>query len=148
LFDAEAPVYTRARYLPPSKIEETQIDDSIISDGCIINGARITNSVVGLRSRISKRVQLEASYMMGADYFQTLEDMRNDVNDGIPSMGIGEGTIVRRAIIDKNARIGSRARLINEAGVMEAMSDDKSYYIRDGVIIIPKNAIINDGTVI
>jgi glucose-1-phosphate adenylyltransferase len=148
LFDAEAPVYTRARYLPPSKIEETQIDDSIISDGCIINGARITNSVVGLRSRISKGVQLEASFMMGADYFQTLEDMRNDLNDGIPRVGIGEGTIVRRAIIDKNARIGSHARLINEAGIMEAMSDDKSYYIRDGVIIIPKNAIIGDGTVI
>lgn len=148
LFDAEAPVYTRARYLPPSKIEETQIDDSIISDGCIINGATITNSVVGLRSRISKGVQLEASYMMGADYFQTLEDMRNDVNAGVPRVGIGEGTIVRRAIIDKNARIGSRARLMNEAGVMEAMSDDKSYYIRDGIIIIPKNAIINDGTVI
>ena len=148
LFDAEAPVYTRARYLPPSKIEETQIDDSIISDGCIINGATITNSVVGLRSRISKGVQLEASYMMGADYFQTLEDMRNDVNAGVPRVGLGEGTIVRRAIIDKNARIGSRARLMNEAGVMEAMSDDKSYYIRDGIIIVPKNAIINDGTVI
>ena len=85
---------------------------------------------------------------MGADYFQTLEDMRNDVNAGVPRVGIGEGTIVRRAIIDKNARIGSRARLMNEAGVMEAMSDDKSYYIRDGIIIIPKNAIINDGTVI
>ena len=148
LFDAEAPVYTRARYLPPSKIEDTQIDDSIISDGCIINGARITNSVVGLRSRISKGVQLEASFMMGADYFQTLEDMRNDVNAGVPCVGIGEATIVRRAIIDKNARIGSNARLINESGIMEAMSEDKSYYIRDGVIIIPKNAIISDGTVI
>ena len=148
LFDAEAPVYTRARYLPPSKIEDTQIDDSIVSDGCIINGARITNSVVGLRSRISKGVQLEASYMMGADYYQTLEDMRKDLNDGIPRVGIGEGTIVRGAIIDKNARIGSRARLMNEAGVMEGIAEDKSYYIRDGIIIIPKNAIINDGTVI
>ena len=148
LFDAEAPVYTRARYLPPSKIEETQIDDSIVSDGCIINGAKINNSVVGVRSRISKGVQLEASYMMGADYYQTLEDMRNDVNAGIPRVGIGEGTIIRRAIIDKNARIGGRARLMNEAGVMEAMSEDRSYYIRDGVIIIPKNAIIQDGTVI
>jgi glucose-1-phosphate adenylyltransferase len=85
---------------------------------------------------------------MGADYFQTLDDMRREMNKGIPRVGIGEGAIIRRAIIDKNARIGSQARLINEAGVLEATSDDKSYYIRDGIIIIPKNAVIKDGTVI
>ena len=148
LFDAEAPIYTRARYLPPSKVEETQIDDSIIGDGCIINGARITNSVVGVRSRISKGVQMEAAYMMGADYYQTFEDMRQDLSKGIPRLGIGEGSLVRRAIIDKNARIGSGARILNEAGLVEADSEDKSYYIRDGIIIIPKNAVIRDGTVI
>jgi glucose-1-phosphate adenylyltransferase len=148
LFDAEAPVYTRARYLPPSKIEETQIDDSIISDGCIINGAKITNCVVGLRSRISKGVQIDSSYVMGADYYQTLDDMRQDLKEGIPRMGIGEGCVIRRAIIDKNARIGNGTRLLNEAGIIEADSDDKSYYIRDGIIIVPKNAVLKDGTVI
>ena len=148
LFDAEAPVYTRARYLPPSKIEDTQVDDSIVGDGCIINGAKITNCVVGLRSRISKGVQIDSSYIMGADYYQTFEDMRNDLQNGVPRVGIGEGSIIRRAIIDKNARIGINTRLLNDAGVIEADSDDKSYYIRDGIIIIPKNAIIKDGTVI
>ncbi len=148
LFDAEAPVYTRARYLPPSKIENTQIDDSIVSDGCIINGASIKHCVVGLRARISKGVQIDSSYIMGADYYQTLEDMRDELNKGIPRVGIGEGSIIRRAIIDKNARIGSGTRLLNEAGIHEAESEDKSYYIRDGIIIIPKNAIIKDGTVI
>jgi len=148
LFNAEAPIYTRARYLPPSKIEETQIDNSIVSDGCIINGAKITNCVVGLRSRISKGVQIDASYVMGADFYQTFDDMRQDLENGIPRLGIGEGSIVRRAIIDKNARIGNGTRLINEAGVVEADSEDNSYYIRDGIIIIPKNAIIRDGTVI
>jgi len=148
LFDAEAPVYTRARYLPPTKIEDTQIDDSIGSDGCIINGAKITNCVVGLRSRISKGVKIDASYMMGADFYQTFDDMRKDQSNGIPRVGIGEGSVVRRAIIDKNARIGSNARLLNETGVIEADSEDKSYYIRDGIIIVPKNAIIRDGTVI
>ena len=148
LFDAEAPVYTRARYLPPSKIEGSQVDDSIVSDGCIINGAKITNCVVGLRSRISKGVQIDSTYMMGADYYQTFDDMRNDLRQGVPRVGIGEGSIVRRAIIDKNARIGANSRLLNEAATVEADSEDKSYYIRDGIIIIPKNAVLNDGTVI
>ncbi|HEX2271001.1 MAG TPA: glucose-1-phosphate adenylyltransferase [Pyrinomonadaceae bacterium] len=148
LFDAEAPVYTRARYLPPSKIEETDINDSIISDGCIINGAKITNSVVGLRSRISKGVQLDASFMMGADFYQTFEDMRNDMGKGLPRVGIGEGTVVRRAIIDKNARIGKNAKLLNEAGVTELDGAGGSYFIRDGIIIVPKNAVIPDGAVV
>ena len=147
LFDAEAPVYTRARYLPPSKIEETEINDSMISDGCIINGARITNSVVGLRSRVSKGVQLDASFMMGADYYQTFDDMRRDM-ENLPRLGLGEGAVVRRAIIDKNARIGRGARLLNEAGVLEKDGENGSYFIRDGIIIIPKSAVIADGTVI
>ena len=148
LFDAEAPVYTRARYLPPSKIEETEINDTIVSDGCIINGAKITNCVVGLRSRIFKGVQIDSSFMMGADYYQTFEDMRNDQKEGLPRLGIGEGAIVRRAIIDKNARIGNGARLLNEAGVVEADGEGGSYFIRDGIIIVPKNALIKEGTVI
>lgn len=148
LFDAEAPVFTRARYLPPSKVEESQIRDSILSDGCIITGAAITNSVVGLRSRISKGVLIDASFLMGADYYQTFEEMRDDLVKGVPRVGIGEGTIINRAIIDKNARIGSGVRLLNEAKVTEADGEDNSYYIRDGIIIVPKNALIKDGTVV
>jgi glucose-1-phosphate adenylyltransferase len=148
LFDAEAPVYTRARYLPPSKIEETEINDSIISDGCIINGAKITNSVIGLRSRISKGVQLDASFMMGADFYQTFEEMGSDMRKGLPRIGIGEGSVVRRAIIDKNARIGKNARLLNEAGVTEADGPGGSYFIKDGIIIVPKNAVIPDGSIV
>jgi glucose-1-phosphate adenylyltransferase len=148
LFDAEAPVFTRARYLPPSKIEETEINDSIVSDGCIINGAKITNSVIGLRSRISKGVQMEASFMMGADFYQSIEDMRRDHGKNLPRVGIGEGAVIKRAIIDKNARIGNNARLLNEAGTTAADGPNGSYYIRDGIIIVPKNAVVPDGTVI
>ena len=148
LFDAEAPVYTRARYLPPSKLEETEINDSMISDGCIITGAKVYNSVVGVRSRISKGVQMNESYMMGADAYQTFDDMRRDLSKGLPRIGIGEGTIIKRAIIDKNARIGNNVRLLNEAGVVEADGPGGSYFIRDGIIIVPKNAVIADGTVI
>jgi len=148
LFDAQAPVYTRARYLPPSKIEETEINDSIISDGCIINGAKITTSVIGLRSRISKGVQMEASFMMGADFYQTFEEMRDDHNKNLPRVGIGEGTVIKRAIIDKNARIGTNARLLNEAATTAADGPNGSYFIRDGIIIVPKNAVVPDGTAI
>src|SRR6266850_1284940 len=146
LFDAEAPVFTRARYLPPSKIEESQIRDSIVSDGCIISGAAITNSVVGLRSRIAKGVRVDASFVMGADYYQTIEEMRDEVQAGIPRLGIGEGTLINRTIVDKNARIGSGVRLLNEAQVSKADGENGSYYIRDGIIIVPKNAVISDGT--
>ncbi|HKE60083.1 MAG TPA: glucose-1-phosphate adenylyltransferase [Pyrinomonadaceae bacterium] len=148
LFDAEAPVYTRARYLPPSKVENSEIDDSIVSDGCIINGAKIKSCVVGLRSRISKGVQIDSSYIMGADYYQTFEDMRTDLVRGVPRVGIGEGSVIKHAIIDKNARIGVNTRLLNEASVTEADGEGGSYYIRDGIIIVPKSAIIKDGTVI
>src|SRR5262249_47277317 len=117
LFDAEAPLLTRSRYLPPSKVNHCEIRDSIISEGCIINGAKINRSVIGLRSRIGEGVQIDSAYIMGADYYQTLEDMVADRDQSQPSVGIGEGTIIRRAIVDKNARIGSGVRLLNEAGL-------------------------------
>lgn len=148
LFDAEAPVYTRARYLPPSKIEHSEIRDSIMSEGCIVSGATISNSLVGLRSRVSKGVHIDASFMMGADYYQSFEEMRADLSAGLPRLGIGENTVIKRAIIDKDARIGSNARLLNESGLQEADAPDGSYFIREGIIIVPKNAVIRDGTII
>src|SRR5437762_2453367 len=148
LFDAEAPLFTRSRHLPPGKIDNCEIRHSIVSEGCIINGAKINNSLIGLRSRLGNGSQLEASYIMGADYYQTLEDMQADIAAGRPWIGVGEGSIIRRAIIDKNARIGAGVRLLNEAGVEEADGPDGSYYIRDRIIIVPKNGLIPDGTVV
>jgi glucose-1-phosphate adenylyltransferase len=148
LFDAEAPLFTRARYLPPSKIDNCEISDSIISDGCIINGAKINRSVIGLRSRIADGARIDAAYMMGADYYQTLEDMVADREAGRPRIGVGENTIIRRALIDKNTRIGKDVRLLNDAGVETADGPEGTYYIRDRIIIVPKNALIADGTVV
>ena len=85
---------------------------------------------------------------MGNDYYQTFEEMRGDLSRGVPRLGIGEGTVVKRAIIDKNARIGKNARLLNEAGVVELDGPGGAYFIKDGIIIVPKNAVIADGTVI
>lgn len=148
LFDAEAPLFTRARYLPPSKIDNCEIRDSIISDGCIINGAKINRSLIGLRSRIAEGTHIDAAYVMGADYYQTLEDMMADREAGRPRLGVGENTIVRRAIIDKNTRIGKDVRLLNDAGVETAEGPNGMYYIRDRIIIVPKNALIPDGIVV
>jgi len=148
LFDAEAPLFTRARYLPPSKFNSCEIRDSIISEGCIINGAKINRSLIGLRSRIAEGTSIDAAYMMGADYYQTLEDMAGDGAANRPRVGIGEQTIIRRAIIDKNARIGKNVRLLNEAGVENADGPNGMYYIRDRIIIVPKNGLIPDGTVV
>jgi glucose-1-phosphate adenylyltransferase len=147
-FDAEAPIYSRARYLPPSKVNNCEIRDSVISEGCIINGAQITKSIVGLRSRIEQGALIEGAILMGADYYQSIEDMIKESAVGIPRIGIGEGTVIRRAIIDKNARIGAGVRLVNEAGVENADAPDGSYYIRDRIIIVPKNATIKDGTAV
>jgi glucose-1-phosphate adenylyltransferase len=148
LFDAEAPLLTRSRYLPPSKIDNCEIRDSIISDGCIVNGAKINRSVIGLRSRIGEGSHLDGSYVMGADYYQTIEDMLADRNAARPRVGIGENTTIQRAIIDKNARIGANVRLLNEAGVENFDGPNGSYYIRDRIIIVPKNGLIPDGTVV
>ncbi|HYN86484.1 MAG TPA: glucose-1-phosphate adenylyltransferase [Pyrinomonadaceae bacterium] len=147
-FNADAPIYTRARYLPSSKMDNTTVRQSIIGDGCIINRAEITRSVIGLRTRIDLGATVEDSYVMGADYYQTLEEMKDDNTAGLPRVGIGEGTVIRRAIIDKNARIGAGVRLLNEAGHVELDAPDGSYHIRDRIIIVPKNAVVPDGTIV
>ena len=147
-FDTEAPIYTRARYLPPSKVHYSEINDSIISEGCIIDRARINRSVVGLRSRIEPGAQIDQTVVMGADYYQSIEEMRADAEAGTPHVGVGQGTIIRRAIIDKNTRVGAGVRLVNERGVQNEDNPDAGYYIRDGIIIVPKNATVRDGTAV
>jgi glucose-1-phosphate adenylyltransferase len=148
LFDADAPIFTRSRYLPPSKVQNCEIRNSIIAEGCIINSASVTRSIIGLRSRIEMGASIEASILMGADYYQSIEDMRSEIKASIPRIGVGEDTIIRRAIIDKNTRIGSNVRLVNEKGIENADGDGNNYYIRDRIIIVPKNALIPDGTVV
>jgi glucose-1-phosphate adenylyltransferase len=145
-FDAEAPMYTRPRYLPGSKVLDCQVQNSIITEGCILNGATIKNSVIGIRSRVEHGSQLEGVLMMGADYYQTLETMQADIGAGIPRVGVGQNCFIRKAIIDKNARIGSGVRILNEANRQH--HDGEGYFIREGIVVVPKNGTIADGTVI
>ena len=145
-FNTAAPIYTRSRYLPPSKMHNCDIDNSMVSEGCILNGVRARNSIIGLRSRIDKGVNVEDSILMGSDFFESIEEISKNIKRGIPHIGIDENTIIRKAIIDKNVRIGKNVKLINREGAENYDSPDRSFYIREGIIIIPKNALIPDGT--
>jgi len=147
-FDTDAPIYTRSRYLPPSKVHECDIDNSMISEGCILNGVYARKSIFGLRSRVDKGVRIENSIIMGSDFFESIEEIQNNINRRIPHVGIGQNTIIRRAIIDKNTRIGNNVQLINQNNIETADGENGCYYIREGIIIVPKNATIPDGTVV
>ena len=120
----------------------------MVSEGCILNGVTARNSIFGLRSRIDRGAKIESSIVMGADYFESIEDIRHNSERQVPHLGIGENTIVRRAIIDKNARIGNNVQLINKDNVENRDDENGCYYIRDRIVIIPKNSIIHDGTII
>jgi len=115
-FNAAAPIYTRSRYLPPSKIQDSDIGNSLVSEGCILNGVYARNSIIGLRSRIDSGVRIENSIIMGSDFFESIPELRENLDSGRPSIGIGRDTHIRRAIVDKNVRIGKGVRLLNEAG--------------------------------
>lgn len=145
-FDASAPIYTRSRYLPPSKLHDCDIDNSMVSEGCILNGVKVRNSVIGLRSRIDAGVVIEDSIVMGSDHFESLGEIKADLDSGRPHVGIGANSTIRRSILDKNVRIGKNVRLINKEKVDKFDASDGSFYIRDGLIIVPKNATIADGT--
>lgn len=145
-FDTEAPIYSRSRYLPPSKLQGCDIDQTLVSEGCIMNGVHARNSVIGLRSRIESGVRIENSILMGSDYFESIDELRNNLDGYYPNIGIGRNTIIRRAIIDKNVRIGKDVKLVNMRGVENEDCPNGSYYIREGIIIVPKGALIKDGT--
>jgi glucose-1-phosphate adenylyltransferase len=147
-FDVEAPIYTRSRFLPPSKFHDSEISEAMISEGCIIQGAHIRRSIIGLRSRVDVGAVIEDSIIMGSDVYQTIEEIAEEYKRGMPYIGIGQNSVIRGAIVDKNARIGADVKLINSRGVSHEDGPNNSYYIRDGIIMIPKNAIIPSGSVV
>lgn len=148
LFDADLPIYTRPRYLPSSKLVNCEINNSLISDGCILNQVKIRHCIVGIRARIESGTTIENSLLMGADFYQPLEELARERQHGLPWIGIGENTQIRNAIIDKNVRIGSNVKILNEAGRDNYDGEGGNYYIREGIVIVPKGATITDGTII
>jgi glucose-1-phosphate adenylyltransferase len=143
-YDTAHPVFTQPRFLPASKLENCQIHNALISEGCIIQGAEVERSVIGIRSRIGKKVR--NSLLIGADSYETLGEMAECQTRGIPPIGVGSDSIIEDAIVDKNARIGRGVRIVNQAKIKEL--DGDGYFIRDGIVIVLKDAVIPDGTVI
>lgn len=145
-FNMNAPIFTRPRFLPATKINGGMIEHALISDGCIINQSTIRNSLVGIRSQLNEGCELERTIMMGSDFYEPESSILKHEAEGKPRIGIGRNTRVRHAIIDKNARIGDNC-VISPDGKPQDL-DHELYYIRDGIVMIPKNGCIPSGTVI
>jgi glucose-1-phosphate adenylyltransferase len=149
-FDFHSPegvIYTRMRNLPASRVSGTRLEQCLVSDGCVVQpGTRILRSVVGVRSLIGRDVTLADTVMLGADRFETDAERAQNQCDGRPDIGIGDGSVIERAIIDKDCRIGRNVRLVNQRGLQE--DDGENHVIREGIVIIPKGAAVPDGTVI
>ena len=145
-FDMTAPIFSHPRWLPSSKINGAQIDHAVISDGCILNRAVITHSIVGLRSSVSAGTMLNRVILLGCDYYESIESILEHEKAGKPRIGIGTNCRIENTIVDKNARIGNNV-VISPAGKPEKV-DHPNYYIRDGIVIIPKNGVIPHGMVI
>ena len=147
-YDETAPIYTRSRYLPPTKLLDCQITESMIGEGCILKECRINHSVLGVRTRVEANCTIEDTLIMGADFYEPFAERQSGLQNGGVPVGIGEGTTIRRAIIDKNARIGRHVQIVNKDRVEEAQKEDEGFYIRNGIIVVIKNATIADNTVI
>src|SRR5436190_12283346 len=145
-FDMAAPIFIRPRFLPGSKITGAQIDHALISDCCILNHARITHSIMGLRSIVGAGTLLHRTILLGSDYYESLESILEHEKTGKPRIGIGQNCRVENTIVDKNARIGNNV-VISPSGKPDNV-DHPLYYIREGIVIIPKNGAIPHGTVI
>ncbi len=146
LYDEDAPIFSNARMLPPAKIQSSHVRHSMIAEAAVITEATVEDSVVGIRSFVSPGAELRRTVMLGADYLPWRDPSRRPGLNPPPSPGIGPNSVVEGAIIDKNVQVGADCRITNEAGVQEA--DGDGWHIRDGVIVLPKNAILPDGTVI
>jgi len=147
-FDMAAPIFSRPRFLPGSKINGAQIDHAVISDGCILNRAVITHSIIGVRTIVGSGTVMNRVIVLGSDYYESQESIVEHEKEGTPPIGIGSNCRIENTIVDKNARIGNNV-VISPAGKPDKVDhEDENYYIRDGIVIIPKNGVIQHGTVI
>jgi glucose-1-phosphate adenylyltransferase len=146
LFDNKNVVYSRARMLPPAKISGTTLEHTLIAEGTIINASRIENSVIGIRSRIGQGSTMVSCYMMGSDYFETLDEINHNAQRGIPKLGIGDRCYIRNVIIDKNCRIGNDVRINGGSHLQD--TDHSLYVVKEGIVVLKKGAVLPDGFVI
>lgn len=147
-YDEKSPIYTRSRYLPPTKQLDCHVTESMIAEGCIIKNCKINRSVLGVRSRVESGCTLDNALVMGADYYQPFAERASGQGGGSIPIGIGENTKISRAIIDKNARIGRNVKIVNKDNVEESNQEEHGFYIRSGIVVVLKNAEIPDNTII
>ena len=145
-YEVGRPVYTHARFLPPSVVDRSEVEETLMAEGCRVTGARLEHCTVGLRSIISEGAQLRGVVMMGADYYEDEAALSENRRQNRPNLGVGENVTIEQAIIDKNVRIGNGVRIFSGEGQPD--TDEDNYCIRDGIVVIPKNATITEGTVI
>ncbi len=143
LFDNTKSIYTRARMLPPAKVSGTTMVKTVIADGCILNASKIENSVIGIRSRIGFGTTIVNTYIMGNDYYETIEEIEAAHSQGIPNVGIGQGCFIKNALVDKNCRIGDNVRI--NGGEHLANTDHSLYTVKDGVVVVKKGAVLPNG---
>jgi glucose-1-phosphate adenylyltransferase len=146
LKDADNPVYTHARFLPPCEVYGAKLDRVLLTDGCLISDAEVTNSVIGLRSVIGSQAVITDSVIMGADYYETEESRAKNRELGRPDVGIGEGSMIEAAIVDKNVRIGKHVQIRHLPDRQDEAHEN--WVVREGLVIIPKSAVIPDDMVI
>ena len=146
LFDNNNAIYTRARMLPPAKISGTTLEKTIIAEGCIINASRVENSVIGIRTRIGSGTTIVSSYLMGIDFYETIEEIDHARSHGLPTVGIGSRCYIRNAIVDKNCRIGDDVRI--NGGPHLENTDHSLYTVKDGIVVVKKGAVLPNGFVI
>jgi glucose-1-phosphate adenylyltransferase len=143
LFDKTQVIYTRARMLPPAKISGTTLEKTIIAEASIIHASRIENSVIGIRSRIGHGTTIVSCYMMGADYFETIDEIAYSTEHGTPHIGVGERCYIKNCIIDKNCRVGDDVKIVG--GHHLEPTDHALYTVKDGIVVLKKNAVIPSG---
>ncbi|KAH0641838.1 hypothetical protein KY290_033457 [Solanum tuberosum] len=144
LYDKDSPLYTLPRHLPPTQITDAAITDSVIGDGCFLNRCKIRGTVVGMKTRVGDGAIIEDSVIMGSDTYQS---GRTEEDIHIP-IGIGEGSQIKKAIIDKNVRIGKNVKILNKENVQECNNEANGYIITKGIVVIMKGAIIPDGSIL
>ena len=145
-YDEQAPIYTNRRHLPSTKVNSSSVRSSILAEGSIIDDSELDRTIAGIRSIISNGSRIYQSVLMGADYYESEAAKAENAQSGIPGVGIGRNCLIQNAIIDKNARIGDNSILVNRDGLENY--DGENYYIRDGIVIVPKDATIPPETAV
>lgn len=147
-YDEKAPIYTRPRYLPPTKLLDSHVIESMVGEGCILRECTVKRSVIGIRSRIETGCTIDNALLMGSDFYESPTERAKDLRIGKVPLGIGPNTIIQRAIVDKNARIGRNVQIVNKDRVAESNREALGFVIRSGLVVVIKNATIPDETVI